>query len=102
MEYTLVFLIIRERNIKNMSTARYIDVNVIHVLVRNSANATWPCCRTGTPRRLANEFGAACLIPGPSGPSATGLAGRVLGTARYCFASSTSASEKHTVNFMSR
>jgi len=60
------------------------------VLVRNSANATWPCCRTGTPHRPANGFAAACPTLSPSGPSATGPAGRVLGTARYCFASSTS------------
>lgn len=76
-------------------TCRQFDINIIlHVLVRNSANATWPCCRTDTPRRPANGFAAACPTPGPSGPSATGPAGRVLGTDRYCFASSTSVAEK--------
>lgn len=64
--------------------------NRCSVLVRDSAGAAWPCCRTGTPRRPANESVAVGPAPGPSGPSATGPAGRVPGSARYCSAWSTS------------
>lgn len=62
----------------------------VYVLVRNSANATWPCCRTGTLLRPASGSGAAGPTPGRCGLNATGLVGRVPGSARCCFASSTS------------
>lgn len=60
------------------------------LLVRNFVDVTWPCCRKGILRHPANGSAVASPTPDLSGPNAIGPAGRVLGSARYYFASSTS------------